>query len=203
MFYTYEATLTNENEGGYTVAVPSFECMVAGGGTVKEACENAAGCLQLVIADMLDNGERLPEATFGEAPQLVLCVEVSDSFIKESACMTLTEAAEELGVTPSRIAQLLDAGLLTAAHPTGKRMVTIESVNERKKLPRRKGRPRKKQALPGYRYAEDGTLEVDPEVAPRIKAAIEYMAEAEGTCEKVARNAKRIANGEDPQRDDG
>ena len=75
-------------------------------------------------------------------------------------------------------------------------MVTIESVNERKKLPRRKGRPRK-QAPAGYRYADDGTLEVDPEVAPRIKAAYEYMAEAEGTYDEAIRGARRIINGED------
>ena len=98
MFYTYEGSIIRESEGGYTVAVPSFECMVAGGTSVKEACENAAGCLQLLIADMLDNDEPLPEATFGEAPQLVLCVEVGDGFIRESLCMTLAEAAEELGV---------------------------------------------------------------------------------------------------------
>jgi len=48
MFYTYEGSIIRESEGGYTVAVPSFECMVAGGTSVKEACENAAGCLQLV-----------------------------------------------------------------------------------------------------------------------------------------------------------
>lgn len=61
MFYTYEGSIIRESEGGYTVAVPSFECMVAGGTSVKEACENAAGCLQLLIADMLDNDEPLPE----------------------------------------------------------------------------------------------------------------------------------------------
>lgn len=143
MFYTYEATIDLEQEGGYIVAAPSFDCMVAGGETVKEACENAAGCLQLLIADMLDNGEQLPEPTFSEAPQLVLCVEVGDSFIKESACMTVTEAAEELEVSKGRVAQLLDAGLLTAARPAGKRMVTIASVNERKNSVPRGGRPRK------------------------------------------------------------
>lgn len=198
MFYTYEATFDREHEGGYTVAVPSFECMVAGGETVKEACENAAGCLQLVIADMLDNGEQLPEPTFSEAPQLVLCVEVSDSFIKESSCMTLSEAAVELGVTPSRVAQLLDAGLLTAAHPTGKRMVTIESVNKRKQTAPRRGRPSKKQVPVGYRRAADGTLEIDPETAPRVKAAYEYAIEAEGTLDDVARGVKRIINDEQP-----
>lgn len=133
MFYTYEGSIIRESEGGYTVAVPSFECMVAGGTSVKEACENAAGCLQLLIADMLDNDEPLPEATFGEAPQLVLCVEVSDGFIRESLCMTLAEAAEELGVSPGRVDQLLDSGQLVAAYPTGKRMVTISSVNECKR----------------------------------------------------------------------
>lgn len=133
MFYTYEGSIIRESEGGYTVAVPSFECMVAGGTSVKEACENAAGCLQLLIADMLDNDEPLPEATFGEAPQLVLCVEVGDGFIRESLCMTLAEAAEELGVSPGRVDQLLDSGQLVAAYPTGKRMVTISSVNECKR----------------------------------------------------------------------
>ena len=118
MFYTYEGSIIRESEGGYTVAVPSFECMVAGGTSVKEA---------------LDNDEPLPEATFGEAPQLVLCVEVGDGFIRESLCMTLAEAAEELGVSPGRVDQLLDSGQLVAAYPTGKRMVTISSVNECKR----------------------------------------------------------------------
>ena len=143
MFYTYDATITEELEGGYTAAAPSFGCVVAGGETVKEACENLAGCLQLAIADMLDNGEERPVPDFGEIPRLVLCVEVSDSLIKESACMTISEAADELGVSAGRVAQLLDAGLLTAAHPTGKRMVTIESVNARKQSAPKRGRPKK------------------------------------------------------------
>ena len=64
---------------------------------------------------------------------MVLCVEVGDGFIRESLCMTLAEAAEELGVSPGRVDQLLDSGQLVAAYPTGKRMVTISSVNECKR----------------------------------------------------------------------
>ena len=100
MFYTYEGSIIRESG-----QLPAGKILLRGHGrrrqdpSVKEACENAAGCLQLLIADMLDNDEPLPEATFGEAPQLVLCVEVGDGFIRESLCMTLAEAAEELGVS--------------------------------------------------------------------------------------------------------
>ena len=45
----------------------------------------------------------------------------------------ISEAAEELGVSPGRVDQLLDSGQLVAAYPTGKRMVTISSVNECKR----------------------------------------------------------------------
>ena len=35
----------------------------------------------------------------------------------------ISEAAEELGVSPGRVDQLLDSGQLVAAYPTGKRTV--------------------------------------------------------------------------------
>lgn len=142
MTYTYEATIT-EQDGGWFVSFPSFPGAYSFGSTVKEACDGAAESLRLTIAEHIDTGLQLPSSSIDTKPEAVFCVEVSDSFISESKCMTVTEAAQELGVTLGRVAQLLDAGLLEPYQFGGQRLVTIASVNARKQSSPRRGRPRK------------------------------------------------------------
>lgn len=75
-------------------------------------------------------------------PGCVIAVEVDKSFIRESACMTISQAAQALGITRGRASQLAKSGLLDSVEVDGKRMVTIASVNERKANPPAPHRPR-------------------------------------------------------------
>lgn len=142
MTYTYAATIT-EQDGGWFVSFPDFPGAYSPGATIAEACDGAAESLRLTIAEHIDTGLQLPAPNITAKPEAVFCVEVSDEFIAESKCMTATEAAQELGVTPGRVTQLLDAGLLEPYQFGGQRLVTIASVNARKQSAPRRGRPRK------------------------------------------------------------
>lgn len=148
--YVYEAImeLCDDGDGSgpyYFARVPQFDDCFFSGKTVEEAVEGCAVELQLAIAYRLDNDEVLPKPVFSDPPQVVICVEVTDEFIAASKCVTIVEAAEELGITHGRVCQLLDSGDLEAYMHGGRRMVTIASVNERKRNNRGPGRPRKEE----------------------------------------------------------
>lgn len=147
MTYVYEATVDVDESGCYYVEVPQLQGVFAGGETLAEAYGNVAVNMQLVIADMLERGEPLPEPEFSDPAGPAVCVAVDEVFIQESKCLTVSEAAEELGVSPGRVSQLLDSGGLVPLVVDGRRLVTIASVNERKATPRRAGRPRKEATL--------------------------------------------------------
>jgi len=68
----------------------------------------------------------------GSSPNHGVCIEVDDEFIRRSKCMSISDAAEELGVTPSRVSQLLSSGALETYRYGSKRLVTIASVEARK-----------------------------------------------------------------------
>lgn len=145
MVYVYEAVLEHVDEG-WLGCVPAFplECGVSSGGdSIKEAAENIAAALRFAIADYIEQGKKLPHAVFSNPPKTILCVEVDSSFVKSTKCMTVTQAAEELGISQGRASQLINSGGLDGVIVNGKRMVTIASVNERKKNPPAAHRPRK------------------------------------------------------------
>ena len=130
--YAYEGRLIKEDDGqGYTIVVPQFPGTAAGGDTIEEVCQEIAGCLQLVIAEYLDTEMVLPKPVFNDPPGVVICVEITDALIAESKCLTVGEAAKYLGVSPSRVCQLLSHGQLEEYRNGGQRMVTLASLNER------------------------------------------------------------------------
>lgn len=193
MTYTYEANIKG-HDGGWFVTFPDFPGAYSPGETLQEACEGAAESLRLTIAEHIDSGIPLPAPSMAAKPEAVFCVEVSDYYIARTKCMTVTEAAEELGVTPGRVSQLLSRGQLEARELDGQRLVTIESINRRKKNPPAPHRP-KKQAPYGYRIAEDGAIEPDPETAPKVKEAIEHVANSDGSDWETLDRAVAEANG--------
>ena len=144
--YVYEASIERCDDGDgrgeyYHLRMAQFPGCFASGKTVAEAVEGCAVALQLTIADMIDNDEMLPKPVFSDPPQVVLCVDVSDDFVAASKCMTINEAARELGVTHGRVCQLLDSGDLETFMHGGRRMVTIASINARKAKKPKAGRP--------------------------------------------------------------
>lgn len=137
-----QAGILREEDGVWYAEFPQFEGAFTDGETLRQAAERAADLLVLCIAECIDEGREVPPfQTFGENP-FVFVVSVDDADVAETKCVTIAQAAEELGVSKSRIHQLLNAGLLEAREGRTGRMVTIESLNARKAKPRLAGRPK-------------------------------------------------------------
>lgn len=136
--YTYEADFRYDAlNQTWRVEFSDFDGAFADGDTLKEAVNNAGEALKRSIASCLDSGKPLPQPTFSNPLRHIVCVDVDDEFIARNRCMTVGKAAEELGVTPSRVSQLLSEGRLEAYMYGGTRLVTKASVKARKasKLP--------------------------------------------------------------------
>lgn len=134
MRYSYEAVFDySAQDGCWYVDFPAFGGEAyADGGTMADAISNASEVLELTLCAYLDDGIPLPAATFHEPPLSVISVDVSDEDIARSRCMSVGDAADELGVTPGRVSQLLSSGQLEPYMYGGTRLVTIASVMSRK-----------------------------------------------------------------------
>jgi len=150
--YVYEATIIKD-EKGYFAQFEDIEAAYAPGDTLEMVIEAAADTLQLLLAEYLDTGIQLPQPVFrlsnAETFRVAIAVEVSKEFIERTKCVTVTEAASELGVSKSRISHMLDSGILQALPFGNERLVTLASINARKAAPRNAGRPRKEYATAG------------------------------------------------------
>lgn len=130
MNYTYDAVIEHDKDG-YAVSFPQFPEAVTFGATREEAAKRAAEVLVLALAERIEDGGEIP-AQERTAEVLSVNVEVTGEAINRSKCLTIDQAAEELGVTAGRVSQLASAGKLQAVTFGKKRMVTIASVNARK-----------------------------------------------------------------------
>jgi predicted RNase H-like HicB family nuclease len=137
---TYDAVISHESDG-YIVSFPQLPDAFTDGNTRAEAISNAAEVLALIAGEYIDEGEQLPDPS-RTVEVVSVSVELTDQDIESMKYLTLLQAADDLGVTPSRVSQLLASGKLKAKYFDGNRMVSIESVNEYKNTPRKAGRPR-------------------------------------------------------------
>ena len=158
MRYTYEAEFQfSAEDSAWYAEFRGFDgSAYADGATLEEAVSNAAAVLKLTICHYLDHGVPLPEPAFHTPPLSIVSVEVDERDIALSRCMTVSQAAEELDVTPGRVSQLLSAGQLEAFTYGTTRMVTIASVNARKANKPPAHRPRKTAIQNGhYSWSSD------------------------------------------------
>ena len=58
---TYKINLRKEEEGGYTVFVPSLPGCITYGETVDEAIDMAKEAIELYIEELQDRGENVPD----------------------------------------------------------------------------------------------------------------------------------------------
>jgi predicted RNase H-like HicB family nuclease len=58
---TYKINLRKEEDGGYTVFVPSLPGCITYGETVDEAIEMAKEAIELYIEELQDRGESIPD----------------------------------------------------------------------------------------------------------------------------------------------
>jgi excisionase family DNA binding protein len=141
MRYIYDAVIERD-EDGYAVSFPQFPEAVTFGATREEASRRAAEVLVLTLAERIEEGGEIPSQE-RVAEVLSVGVEVTGDDIDKSKCLTIDQAAQELGVSAGRVSQLASSGKLTAVTFGKRRMVTIASVNERKANPPLPSRPRK------------------------------------------------------------
>lgn len=140
--YIYSAKITRENDNSWFLEFPAFEGVFADGKTKKQAINDGAEALKLTIAEYLDTGLKLPRET-KLVNDVVIAVDVNSDYINKTKCMSVGEASKELGVTKGRISQMLSTGILDGFVFGDKRMVTIASINQRKKQGAHVGRPKK------------------------------------------------------------
>lgn len=128
--------------------VDAFPCGDLGygatsGENLQEAVEMAADFLMAVVDDHLMNGVALPPMEFGHTPERggqIIAIAVSHK-LDDIPAMTASDAARELGVTRARVSQLIRAGLLDSWKDGTRRMVSRASVEARKEVDPKPGRP--------------------------------------------------------------
>ena len=81
--YVYEADI-EWVEDEWIVTPRAFPGCFGGGASIQEACESASIALKLFIAEYIDKGKALPQATFHNPPRCILCVDVDEAFIEET-----------------------------------------------------------------------------------------------------------------------
>lgn len=141
MRHCYEAVLERDADG-WTVRFPQLGDFVTFGKTREEALDEASDLLRLILAERVEKGDELPSQE-----HVVECVSVSVDVSLEDAerthFMTQREAADLLGVSPSRVSALVSSGRLTSRRFEGRNLVSVQSVNAYLASPRKSGRPRK------------------------------------------------------------
>jgi antitoxin HicB len=78
--YSYQINLIPEQEGGYTVLVPSLPGCVSYGATVEEACVHAREAIELHLENLAAHGEPIPAGN-ESAPVFTTLVHVTPSHV--------------------------------------------------------------------------------------------------------------------------
>lgn len=93
--YVYEADI-EWVEDEWVVTPQAFPGCFGGGASIQKACENASIALKLFIAEYIDKGKALPQATFHNPPRCILCVDVDEVLIEETRVDAVSYTACEL-----------------------------------------------------------------------------------------------------------
>lgn len=130
------------------VAVPCGLDGATQGYDLADASFMAYDWLRMMGEDMLMRGQELPKLPLGNSPQeggrmLLVGVDVSLDTINK---VTASEAAEMLGVSRSRVSQMLKVHLLDGYKDGRDTYITIDSVNARLEERPKAGRPKKSKA---------------------------------------------------------
>lgn len=121
--YIYDAILTPEEEGGYSVDVPALP-----------------GCFTC--------GDDCRDAAFMAADAMKTWIEADKAHVVDGPVVSAAQAARELGVSAGRVTHMIDAGILDGYRSGRRTYVTEASIAARKAAPRDAGRPRR-EALEG------------------------------------------------------
>ena len=144
MIHVYEFEIFPD-EGMYS-AIP-FD-MEGGtcGSDFDDACFMAGDWLRTEMEQRDIRDEGFPHATFGNEPRhpggkvIAFATDAGRDTVRK---VTASEAARMLDVTPGRVTQMIDAGLLTAWREGHRTWVSVDSVNARLAESPKAGRPNK------------------------------------------------------------
>ncbi len=143
----YQAFLTPEEEGGYSVRFPDLDGCYTCGDDFMDAIAMAADAAKTFIATLMKYGDPIPAPAMHDTPDgdktVWISFETDPSYIVEGNVVSAAQAARELGVSAGRITHMLDAGLLDGYRNGRRTYVTEESIRARMAAPRSAGRPKK------------------------------------------------------------
>lgn len=149
--YIYDAILTPEKEGGYSVEVPALPGCFTYGDDYRDAVFMAADAMKTWIASALVDGDTLPNYRKETVPNgceiASIFIEVDRTFIVEGPVVSAAQAARELKVSPGRVTHMIDAGILEGYRNGRRTFVTVASIKARMESPREAGRPKKTDIL--------------------------------------------------------
>lgn len=140
MLLSAECVLTRDGDS-WVAEFPQFGGVATSGKTRTDALKAAREVLTLEAVDLMTDGAFAPRQAH-VAEVHVVSVDVSDDDAEAARCVTLTGAAERIGVSSPRVTALVKSGALDVRLVNGRRMVTIESVNRLLASDRKPGRPR-------------------------------------------------------------
>ena len=154
MRYIYPAIFEPAEEGGYVVIFPDFDGCATEGDDLEDAVSMGAEALELAIESEIEQGHVLPRpserlekelSAISAAPSRVIYVSVDvhvDSLMVKTA-----EAAEMLGVSASRVRQMVAKGQLHGEKRGRDSYVYVWSIRKRLADSPAPGRPRHTSAM--------------------------------------------------------
>lgn len=149
--YIFDAIMTPEEDGSYSVALPTLPGCFTCGDTFREAAEMAADAAKTWVASALIHGDAVPEYTKEECPKgserLCIFFETDAKYIVQGEVVSAAQAARDLGVSPGRVTHMINAGLLDSYREGRRTFVSVESINARLAENAGPGRPRKAMTM--------------------------------------------------------
>lgn len=149
MKYVYEAII--EPSGEWLEArFPDLGIITQGEG-MQDAAFMAQDLLENHIVMALQKGRELPAPTFGNdcsagGYRMGIVVEC-DEGTPQDETMSVSEAADILDVTPTRVRAMINSGILKSRKVGMVHMVDAQSVMDRFNEPAHAGRPKREAAL--------------------------------------------------------
>lgn len=147
--YIFQAILSPEEEGGYSIEFPDLPGCFSCGDSFDEAVAMGADAAKTYIAALLSRGESVPEShrrpVLSGADDVMVFFEADPSYIVEGEVVSAAEASRMLQVSPGRITHMFNSGILKGYREGRRTWITVESIEARKLAPVTAGRPRKAQ----------------------------------------------------------
>lgn len=141
MEYIYDIVL-ERNDASWTARIPQVDNLATTAATPEAAVQAVTACLKGELAMRLSSGRDVPRYEH-VATCVTVGVDVTPVNVELDKYVSLKDAAARLGVSKSRVSQMVGSGRLSSVLFRGSRLIAIESIEEYLRTPRQPGRPRK------------------------------------------------------------